>query len=145
MPWDTIFTAANLLAMLAWAVLILAPRREIVFTLLRDGVIGLFCLLYAALLGMALFGPSGGDGGVDFSTIEGVRAIFAEDGGVTVGWLHYLAFDLFVGLWIARSSDEIALSRLVQAPILVATFLFGPFGLLVFLIVRRIHRAPKTA
>jgi hypothetical protein len=146
MPWDMIFTAANWFAIAAWAVLIFGPRREAVFTLLRDGVAGLLCLLYSAVLILVMYLlPQAGDGGVDFSTIAGVQAIFATEGGTVVGWVHYLAFDLFVGLWVARNSDEIALSRIVQAPILLATFLFGPFGLLIFLFVRRIHMARTSA
>ena len=58
------------------------------------------------------------------------------DGGVTAGWTHYLAFDLFVGLWIARDGDAKGISRLVQAPVLLATFMAGPLGLLVWLILR---------
>ena len=53
-----------------------------------------------------------------------------------VGWVHYLAFDLFVGLWIARDADAKGFSRLLQAPILFATFMAGPLGLLLWLAIR---------
>ena len=146
MDWPTIFSIANLSAMLAWVALIFGPRREIMFTILREGAVGLLCLFYAVLLiYLMAVAPQQGSDESDFTTIEGVRAIFATDIGLTLGWVHYLAFDLFVGLWVARNADEIALSRIVQAPILLATFLFGPFGLLIHLIVRRIHGARKTA
>ena len=145
MDWHLVFRLANLFALICWIILIFAPRREIVFTGLRDGAVGLLSLLYASvLISMMLAPPAGSEGG-DFSSIEGVRALFASDPGITLGWVHYLAFDLFVGLWVAKNSDEIGLSRIVQAPILVPTFLFGPAGLLIFLIVRRIHLARKTA
>jgi hypothetical protein len=99
--------------------------------------VGLLCLVYVVGLGGILSGllPAG-DGGADFSSIEGVRKIFASDAGVTIGWTHYLAFDLFVGIWIARDADAKGVSRFLQAPILLATFLAGPLGLLVWLIVR---------
>lgn len=146
MDWPTIFSMANLFALLAWVALIFGPRREIVFTILREGVVGLLSLFYATLLiYLMVFAPTPGGEGPDFSTIEGVRTIFATDAGLTLGWVHYLAFDLFVGLWVARNADEISLSRIVQAPILLATFLFGPMGLCIYLIVRRIHGMPKTA
>lgn len=146
MDWQAVFKFANLLAMLAWAVLIFGPRREALYSILFDGVVGLFSLFYAALLAYLLFiAPSTSGGGPDFTTIEGVRAAFAADAGLTLGWVHYLAFDLFVGLWIARNADEISLSRLAQAPILLATFIFGPFGLAIYLIVRRIHGARRAA
>jgi len=84
--------------------------------------------------------PTGGVEGsgpqFDFSSIEGVRAIFASDAGLTIGWVHYLAFDLFVGIWIARDGDDKVISRFIQAPILLLTFLAGPLGLFIWLIVR---------
>ena len=68
----------------------------------------------------------------DYS-IEGIRALFQSDGGIVLGWTHYLAFDLFTGLWIARDADAKGFSRLVQLPFLAATFLAGPIGLLSWL------------
>ena len=65
-----------------------------------------------------------------------MRTLFGSDAGLTLGWTHYLAFDLFVGLWIARDADPKGISRIIQAPVLLATFLVGPVGLLVWLIVR---------
>jgi len=52
------------------------------------------------------------------------------------GWVHYLAFDLFVGSWISIQADKIGISRLLQAPILVATFLFGPLGFVIFWVMK---------
>jgi len=52
------------------------------------------------------------------------------------GWVHYLAFDLFVGGWIAVQCDKIGINRLIQAPILVLTFMFGPVGFAIFIAMR---------
>ena len=137
--WDTVFGTANLLAMIMWAGLIVLPRWPALLAAVLYAGVGLLCLAYAVgIVGILSggFDPVGPGGGADFSTIEGVRAIFASDGGVTIGWIHYLAFDLFVGLWIARDADGKGFSRLVQAPILVATFLAGPVGLLLWLAIR---------
>ena len=143
--WQAVFGAVNLLAMLAWALLVLGPRKPLALAAVLYLGVGLLCLAYVAGLVAILTGwadPVGGGGEADFTTIEGVRAIFASDGGATVGWTHYLAFDLFAGLWIARDADAKGFSRLVQAPILLATFLAGPLGLFVWLVVRE-RRARK--
>ncbi|QZD89071.1 DUF4281 domain-containing protein [Qipengyuania aurantiaca] len=137
--WTTAFAAANLLALVMWAALILLPRWPALLAAVLYLGIGLLCLAYALGLVGILTGaldPVGGSGGANFSTIEGVRSIFASDAGVTIGWIHYLAFDLFVGLWIARDADAKGFSRVVQAPILLVTFLAGPLGLLVWLAIR---------
>lgn len=141
MNWDFLFGAANGLALLCWAVLILLPRGDISRALTFYGGTGLLCLAYAVLLLLLLtgsvdIGAPEGSAAADFTTIEGVRSIFLSDGGVTVGWIHYLAFDLFVGMWIARDADTKGFSRLLQAPVLLLTFVAGPFGLLVWLIIR---------
>lgn len=137
MDWSLVFNAANLLAMAAWLALIVLPRWPALLSAVMYLGVGLLCLVYAVCLIGVLTGliPAGG-GGADFTTIAGVRAIFASDAGVTIGWVHYLAFDLFVGLWIARDGDAKKISRLIQAPILLATFIVGPLGLLVWLSVR---------
>jgi hypothetical protein len=69
-------------------------------------------------------------------SIEGLRALFMSDGGIVLGWTHYLAFDLFVGLWVARDADSKGFSRLVQLPVLFLVLMVGPIGLLVWLVVR---------
>ncbi len=139
--WATVFNAVNLLAMIGWVALILLPRWPALLSGVMYLGIGLLCLIYAVgLIGLlsGLLDPGGGSsgGGVDFSSIAGVRAIFGTDAGVTIGWTHYLAFDLFVGLWIARDGDAKGVSRFLQAPILLATFIAGPLGLLVWLGLR---------
>lgn len=137
MEWSFLFNAVNLLALIAWVALILLPRWPALLAALLYLGVGLLCLIYACGLVGVLGGfiPAG-EGGADFSTIEGVRSIFASDIGVTIGWTHYLAFDLFIGIWIARDADSKGISRVLQAPILLATFLAGPLGLLVWLGVR---------
>lgn len=139
MNWQTIFGAMNVWAMICWAALILLPRKPAVLSALLYLGVMMMCFVYAAALLSVVGGfvdPVGGEAQTSFSSIEGVRAIFASDGGVTIGWTHYLAFDLFVGIWIARDADAKDFSRFVQAPILFATFMAGPVGLFLWLLVR---------
>lgn len=138
MAWASVFGAVNLLALIAWAALILLPRWPALLSAVLYLGIGVLCLIYATGLIGVVSGliPNPEGGGADFFSIEGVRAIFGSDAGVTIGWTHYLAFDLFVGLWIARDGDAKGISRFIQAPILLATFMAGPLGLLLWLGIR---------
>lgn len=138
MDWGLVFAAINWLALIAWVVLIVLPRSPLALSCILYLGVGVLCLVYTASLGAVLTGlvQTGGEGGADFSTIEGVRAIFSSDAGVTIGWAHYLAFDLFVGLWIARDADAKTISRFIQAPILLMTLFAGPAGLFVWLVLR---------
>ena len=140
--WQTLFEVTNLIAVLAWALLLFAPRRPLALTLVLYAGIGLLCLIYTALFLALLAGwldpvrnPGSAPSLTDYS-VRGLMALFASEGGIVVGWTHYLALDLFTGLWIARDGDGKRISRFVQAPILFATFMAGPFGLLLWLIVR---------
>ena len=137
MNWLTLFQIVNTAALLLWLVLILAPRWRGGIGQLRIAGAGGLSLFYVVLVTAALtvgFGDSAGPA-PDFSTIAGIRAIFATDGGVVTGWTHYLALDLFTGLWIAEDADKRGLGRILQAPILALTFLAGPAGLFVHLAV----------
>lgn len=138
MDWAFVFSAVNLMALVAWAVLIVLPRWPALLAAVLYLGVGLLCLIYGVsligLLSGAIPNPQGG--GADFTSIEGVRAVFASDAGVTIGWTHYLAFDLFVGLWIARDGDAKGISRFVQAPVLLATLMAGPLGLGIWLLLR---------
>lgn len=138
--WQSLFGLTNLIALAAWITLILAPRRPLVLTLILYAGVGLLCLTYAALVVALTAGwidpvREGAEPAFDYS-ISGIRQLFGSDGGIVVGWTHYLALDLFTGLWIARDGDAKRISRLAQAPILLATFMAGPLGLLIWLGIR---------
>ena len=74
----------------------------------------------------------------DLTSLAGVMALFDSPGGATIGWIHYLAFDLFVGTWISRNADAHKISRWFQIPILFFTLMAGPIGLLLYLLLRQL-------
>lgn len=140
LSWAAVFQIVNGVALLLWLVLIFAPRRWGTIAWLRLAGAGGLSLFYVVLVTTALtigFGEASGPA-PDFSTIAGIRAIFATDGGVVTGWTHYLALDLFTGVWIAEDADRRGIGRLVQGPVLLLTFLAGPAGLLLHLILSRL-------
>lgn len=137
MEWGMIFSAANGFALIAWGSLIILPRWPFLLSAILYLGVGLLCLVYTVCLGAVLSGAIPTDNvSASFTTLEGVRSIFVSDVGVTIGWIHYLAFDLFVGLWIARDADAKFISRFIQGPILLLTFVAGPAGLFLWLVAR---------
>ena len=147
MNWDLLFGFVNGLALVGWLALAALPRGPRTMALIMYGAVAMLCLIYLILF-VLLFGklidPGGGGGGGDFRSIDGIRALFASDGGIVIGWTHYLAFDLFVGLWIARDADHKGFKRLTQLPFLFATLMAGPIGLLAWLVTRE-SRARRAA
>jgi hypothetical protein len=132
MTYETIFSIASGAAALAWVCLIFLPRWRPTDRVIFLGLIPALAFAYSALVFAHFYGVEGGG----FGSIAEVRQLFSSDAVLLAGWIHYLAFDLFVGCWIAREADRAAISRIIQAPLLAATFLFGPLGLLLFHIIR---------
>lgn len=135
---DTVFALANGLALPAWIALAASPAgaRWTPWTWRVTGrVLPLaYAAVYVALL--ALHWPDGGG----FGSLAEVRTLFDSPGALAAGWLHYLAFDLFVGTWIAQRAAALGLPHLALIPVLALTFLFGPAGLLAFFAMRAVLR-----
>ena len=141
--WQSLFVLTNVVAFACWAMLAFLPRRPIVMASVLFFGVGMLCLVYAGMF-VTLFGGLAdpvrvaGAAPPDLTnySVSGIRALFMSDGGIVLGWTHYLAFDLFVGQWIARDADNKGFHRLVQLPFLFLTLMAGPIGLLLWLMVR---------
>lgn len=138
---DLIFSLGNGIVFAGWLILILLPRR---FALLnavpKYAIPTLFGLVYAGITLSRFFASGGG-----YGSLDAVRTLFSTDELLVAGWLHYLAFDLFVGCWIAEQADRMGLSRLIQAVILFTTFIFPPVGLVLFLATRAATQGMRGA
>ena len=143
MSWSALFTLTTVVAFMGWAVLAFVPRGRLSQSIVMFACVGLLCLAYTAMF-VALFGGLAdpvrvrGAPEPDLTnySVGGLRNLFMSDGGIVLGWTHYLAFDLFVGLWVARDADAKGFSRLAQFPVLFLVLMAGPIGLLLWLIVR---------
>ena len=135
MTAEALFLATNAFAALGWLILIVAGRAPRVANLITGAVIPvLLGCVYAVLIAMHFAGAEGG-----FSTIRDVRALFANDWLLVAGWVHYLAFDLFVGSWQVRDARQHGIPHIATIPGLILTFLFGPIGLLLYLSIRAVR------
>jgi hypothetical protein len=132
------FGLAGALAMPGWAILILLPRRwpllnAVPALALPLALSALYAILILTSLGQAQEGAGGGPQG-GFGSLAAVRALFADDRVLLAGWVHYLAFDLFVGAVLAGRMDRVGIQRLIQAPLLLLVLLLGPLGALLALL-----------
>ena len=138
MSTDILFSIVNTSVLPAWALLILAPKwrvtEALVHSMLYPLVLG---IVYMGGLAATLFFGMGAEG-AGFTSIPAVRQIFASDMGVIVGWTHFLVFDLFVGAWEARDAKRRGFNHWLLIPCLLLTFMFGPVGLVVYLLLRKV-------
>jgi hypothetical protein len=130
---ETIFTTANLIAVVGWLLLLTVPRQR--WATLAAGTIIPICLAGAYLV-LLVINWGGSRGG--FSSLQGVAELFSNPWLLLAGWVHYLAFDLFVGTWEVRDSLEHGVPRLLVVPCLLLTFMLGPVGFLAYHATRRL-------
>ncbi|WP_162262504.1 ABA4-like family protein [Bosea sp. Root483D1] len=136
---DDAFARAGQLAMLGWLALILLPRWRGISAALAGWIIpALLSLGYAVLIAVHWHDAKGG-----FSSLDSVAALFASKPLLLAGWVHYLAFDLFLGNWILRRSQAEAIPHWLMLPVLPMTFLFGPVGFVAYLLLEACFRLAR--
>ncbi|MEL6556745.1 MAG: ABA4-like family protein [Bacteroidota bacterium] len=110
------------------------PFSKLVQKILFIVVILSFSILYSAFvwpsMNMEAF--------QEFSSLAGVTRLFSVPDMVLIGWVHYLCFDLMVGLYIVNNAEKNGINRFVIIPSLLFTFMMGPFGLLLYVIIKSI-------
>lgn len=123
------FSIASYIAMAGWVILVagIVLKRP----MLRDSAAGRFLPLalsvgYTVLI-LAFWWES--EGG--FDSLANVQQLFTSPWVALAGWVHFLAYDLFIGALMARRIMEANRSRLLLVPILPLCFLFGPIGFVI--------------
>ncbi len=132
---DRIFSLAGALVLPCWLLLLVAPGWRWTHRLASFFVPLLLAGVYLFLL---LSHPTPAGGG--FNSLGAVARLFGSPYALLAGWLHYLAFDLFIGAWETRDALRLGLSRWWLLACLPLTFLLGPAGLALYLILRGIRR-----
>jgi hypothetical protein len=77
-----------------------------------------------------------GGGLATLASFDSIIASLGQPWLFVAGWLHYLAFDLLVGTWEVSTAREEGIPHWAVIPCLVLTFMLGPVGFLLFLLVR---------
>ena len=134
MNMETIFQLSNLLVMPFWFLMILLPHWQWTKRIMGS----LWTVVPAALLYAVFVIPNmvGLLGDLANPTLGGISALLGTPQGATIGWVHFLAFDLFVGRWAYLDSRNHNFTAWLVSPILFFVLMFGPLGLLLYLAVR---------
>jgi hypothetical protein len=129
---DQVFSICNSTALLGWLILVFAGRKRWAAPLITGFVLP---LLFGAIYSAVVIGYWGETPG-GFGSLSGVASLFSNRWMLLAGWVHYLAFDLFVGSWEVRDAQERGVRHVFVIPALVLTFLFGPAGLVLYFLTR---------
>lgn len=132
---DLVFQNSSTIAVLMWALMIFLPKWKGTQFMTKFKLIPVgFSILYTIYIIISL--RSGG--GMDFSSLDSVMQLFTNKNAMLAGWIHYLAFDLLVGMWILEKNKEIRIHHLLIVPCLIGTFMLGPIGFLLFILLKTI-------
>jgi DNA-binding MarR family transcriptional regulator len=131
---NTLFQVSSLFVMPFWFLMIFLPNWQFTKKVIASPWIGVGpALIYAALVlpRIGAIVPA-----VAHPTMAGVQMLLGTPLGTTLGWAHFLAFDVFVGRWMYLDSRERSISAWLASPMLFLTFMLGPLGWLLYLITR---------
>ena len=138
MDYSLAFSIAGQITMLGWILLAIVPRWKYTKTIVQNGIIP---LLLGSLY-LYLFIRIVSSGGLDlsaFGSLDGVMELFTDPGAVLMGWVHYLSFDLWVGSWEVGDAHKKGVPHLLVIPCMFLTFMAGPVGLLLYILIRAIY------
>ena len=131
MELERIFSLTGAIAMSGWLLLIFFPRNTIA-RLLSGSVLPIaLSIFYLILIASNIRDAEGG-----FGSLADVTKLFQKPELLLAGWIHYLAFDLFIGAWEVRDAQRNQIPHLLVLPSLVMTFMLGPIGLLFYFAIR---------
>jgi hypothetical protein len=133
---DTIFSVSSFLVMPFWFLMIFLPTWKWTKRIIASPWISASAaLLYAVLVlpGVLQILPA-----VMNPNLGGIQSLLGTPAGATIAWVHFLAFDLFVGRWVYLDSREKQLSFFLVSPLLFLVLMLGPLGFLLYLILRQV-------
>ena len=129
---ELIFKICNIAVVPGWLLLIFLPKWKFSsFFITAILIPGLLAVIYIYLISIHFWGTDGG-----FASLAQVALLFQNKYIILAGWVHYLAFDLFVGSWEVRDGQKLGIPHVLIVPCLILTFFFGPAGLFLYFIFR---------
>jgi hypothetical protein len=131
MTAEQLFSLCSSLVLPGWLLLLLAPRWRWTQRVAGVAIPVVLASIYLFLI-VTHFKRSGGG----FGSLAGVRMLFEDPFALLAGWIHYLAFDLFIGAWESRDAIRRHVPMFAVWPCLLLTFLLGPIGLLTYFAIR---------
>ena len=133
MTYEIIFNIYNTGILIFWLFLLVFPKSK----LTRKMTDFPWIPLVIAFGYIYFLGTSDSIFSVDFSTLSGLTEMFQNSNprGVAAGWLHYLAFDFWVGCWILRDSQKKGIKHAFIIFPMLFTFMLGPVGVIIYTLV----------
>ena len=132
---ERIFILCNAAVVPGWLLLAAWPRWKWTQRICAVIIPIILAVAYLTLFVVNFNGLHGG-----FPSLAAVAYLFQKPETLLAAWIHFLAFDLFVGSWEVRDARRVKVPHLAVIPCLLLTFVLGPVGLLAYYMVRSAMR-----
>jgi hypothetical protein len=139
---ETLFKISGLFVLPFWFLMIVLPYWKVTQRLLKSPFVIIAPVIAYVILVLPQIAkvlPK-----VMAPQMTEIAALLGTPEGTTIAWMHFLAFDLFVGRWAYLDSRERGISAWLMAPILFFILMLGPFGFLLYLCVAMIKNVYRT-
>ncbi|MDF1667946.1 MAG: ABA4-like family protein, partial [Planctomycetota bacterium] len=135
MTLDLVFNVSMALCGFGWLLLFAVPYKSVAKKLVHSGLVPLLIsVIYSSFFFWDAAQGQSRDG--SFWSLDGVQALFSHREVVLVGWIHYMAFDMFVGAWATRDARRMGMHRAILVPCQFLILMLGPFGFFLYTVFR---------
>jgi hypothetical protein len=132
-PSQVVFQICSTLVLPQWLLMIFLPKWHVTKWLVRSKLIP---VLLAIVYGIYIIPQLSPGLFQSFNSLNGVQQLFTQEQAMLAGWVHYLAFDLFIGGWMWQNAQGRHVPHYLLIPSYLLTFMVGPLGLLFYLTAR---------
>lgn len=129
---DSLFSMSSTLALAGWIGLLVFYQTTWIGKVLTGSIVAILCVFYTWLIAtnLAVFEAE------SFSSLDHIASLFKSREALLAGWIHYLAFDLLTGIYMVNNARLHGIGFWPLLPCLFFTFVLGPFGLLLYILLR---------
>jgi len=134
---ENIYLIANWGVIPFWLLLILIPNHNIT-KFFSHSIIAplLIAVAYVFVARQIILEDNIFEGFKLYLGLDGLSEIYSNESLKLIFWLHFLAISLFVGAWVARDSERHMVPKFLSAPCILITYFTGPFGIVIYWVVR---------
>ncbi|MFL2851740.1 MAG: ABA4-like family protein [Candidatus Pelagibacter sp.] len=138
---EILYYWVNLGVLPFWLILIFFPQTHICRYFVTS-IFPIFVLggAYVFILYKAYISSYDFNGNFDlYLGIDNISDLFSDKTFLIMFWIHFISINLFVGGWIVRDSQKLAINKILMIIPLIVTYLIGPLGIFVYWLIRIFH------
>ena len=138
---DMLYYWVNFGVLPFWLILIFFPQSHIcrylvtsIFPIFLLGGAYVFMLYKSYINSFDFYG--------NFELYLGLNTIsdlFSDKTFLMMFWIHFISINLFIGSWIVRDSQKLAINKILIIIPLIITYLIGPLGIFIYWLIRIFH------